>query len=646
MLPLNDDFSEYSIVELEHLQSKIKIELDQLAQNTFRGGVGNLGWMSTPHDTPENTEWVRIQLDGDPLIDQIALLPIIWHDSKNGFQSDAFPSKLKVIAGTKANPEGIEIASFANNQNMGSQLAPLILDFEPIHATWIRVEATRLSPRLLDGQPIFQLSEIFIFSGQKIVSLKQPITVSSSSRNNRVTNSAQKEMLVDGIGPYLMDSAQGKQSDAFETFFERGLELILTIDLETDTDVDGITLHAADVSRNVPQIHHADYGIPKHLIVEGSRHADFSKAVPLLEYHRETAYTAGPIIMMNFPKFSGRYLRFKVLDAYKAPEATDRWRCVGLAEIEILSQGKNRALGKKVEVASRGSLQEGNPEPLTDGRNHFGKILSTRDWLNQLARRQYLETKLTDLTDALNVRYEQQRQLLNRMTWLAALFAAGIIISVLISRLLQMRQIARLKERLAADLHDELGANLHSIGLLSDIARDAETAEEWQVLSQRIRELTERSGSSVQHCTNMLESAKLEIGLIAEMRRTAERIATNLQHSQTIEGETFLEDLTPRTRFDLFLFYKEALVNICRHSGANQIHTTLKADKNNISLRVSDNGTGLPAGSAPPPSLARRAKLLNAKLKVQSAPEGGTLILLNIRKSPWYSRIFPINTFS
>ncbi len=132
--------------------------------------------------------------------------------------------------------------------------------------------------------------------------------------------------------------------------------------------------------------------------------------------------------------------------------------------------------------------------------------------------------------------------------------------------------------RLAADLHDELGANLHTIGLLSDLAFETTNdPEELSNLHRRIRSETERSGTAVRHCTDMLEADKLYTDLKEDMARAARRIMAKLEHEITITGEKYIDQLKPRTRIDLFLFYKECLINICRHSSATQLKTHLSA---------------------------------------------------------------------
>jgi len=213
------------------------------------------------------------------------------------------------------------------------------------------------------------------------------------------------------------------------------------------------------------------------------------------------------------------------------------------------------------------------------------------------------------------------------------LLAVGIVVIALIDRMGKMREIARVKERFAADLHDELGANLHAIGLLSDLAADArDDPEESAMLHERIRAVTERTGTAMRHCTDILEANGLYTGLTADMRRAAGRIMAKLDHDFSVTGEAHLNRLKPRTRVDLFLFYKECLVNISRHSGATRFSTQLMADGREVRLTVSDNGQGV---KEVPASLRRRARLLRARVAVESPSDGGTCITLTLRVTRW-----------
>ncbi|MDP4625272.1 MAG: ATP-binding protein [Akkermansiaceae bacterium] len=622
-----------------HKLSELEAQLDEIdrtlldqAELTLRTGVGNLGWLSKLTPEPREIEWAQVEFTEPKLIDQIILVPVIVRDSHNGNQSDGFPQEFKILAGNADDSEGITIAEYSAADHLTPRVAPLVISFDPVEASWVRIEAKPIPSKTWGDRSAVQLSELLVFSGEENVALRCPVKVSSSERD-WVRYSTFPAALVDGLMPYLMDAAEGEKGEPFIVFYGSGRTYKLSVDLGKSIPLSGIYLHSADIRENIPRIYHADYAMPRHMKVEGASQADFSDARTLVDFQRETIYQAGPMVMLPFPETDCRYVRLSVLEGYQAPEATGSHRCTGFAEIELLSKGTNVALGKIFESELNIRNTQGELPNLTDGLDHYGEILPIRTWLNQLALRHDLEYERPLIVAELGKRYSIQKAQLRIMYWIAAILGAGIVLIILIDRILRLRQVARLKQRFAADLHDELGANLHSIGLISDVAQDAETKDEWQTLSARIRELTERTGTAVRHCTNMLESKNLYFGLVGDMRRAAERITTNATHDINIEGEEHLQKLKARLRVDLFLFYRECLINICRHSGATHIETHLVAEKQRIVLTVTDNGTGLPAdfGEKLPLALERRAKLLRGKLTITSPPSGGTSVHLKIR---------------
>jgi signal transduction histidine kinase len=440
----------------------------------------------------------------------------------------------------------------------------------------------------------------------------------------------------------VLNAAHGEKSPDFCCFFFKDDPFLFSMDLGEPLPLNRIHLHAADRQETVPHLQHADYALPKHMMVEGANKPDFSDAVILTEYKRTTIYDACSIIPLQFPETTCRYVRLRFVDAYKAPEASDQHRCIGFTEIELFSEGKNVAQNKLFQQIGKLNFTAGVPEALTDGRNHYGIILPMKTWLTELALRHDLEVERPIIASELNKRYALQKTNLKRMTWLASLLTAGIILFIWIERYFHRKQVRHIKERFAADLHDEIGANLHTIGLLSDMADEVTASpEKLSDYLHRIRAVTERSGCAVRHVTELNEAEELFTGLKADMQRAAERVVDKLEHDLVFEGEEYLQKIKLRTRVDLFLFYKECLINICRHSGATQLSTHLVINPPSISLSITDNGHGLPDSmkNGIPKSLIRRARLLKAKVSVNNPPAGGTQINLTLR-SIWRLRIF------
>ena len=249
--------------------------------------------------------------------------------------------------------------------------------------------------------------------------------------------------------------------------------------------------------------------------------------------------------------------------------------------------------------------------------------------MHQLARRHDLEQQRPQVALALADGYERQRLYLNSLIWISVLLAVGIAFTLLITRMLRNHQMAAIRERFAADLHDELGANIHTISLLNDIALSAlDTPERLAKVLHQSQDLTQRTGTAVRHCIDLQKAEGLYDSLPGNMRRAATRILAELEHELRIENEAFFETLNLQAKSDLFLFYKECLVNISRHAEAIRFKTHLSTEGHFIVLTVQDNGLG---ATEVPASLMRRAHLLKANIHLSTPVDGGTCITLKLK---------------
>jgi signal transduction histidine kinase len=623
-----------SLTALEQRLAEIDRQLGHLANYNPSGGVGAIGSRSRSYETPDQKEWLEIDLGAPALLDQIVVVPAIRRDGVNGFQADGFPAAFRVRAGTGDDREGKIVAEFGRSDGLLPRIAPVVIPCHGLPATWIRLEATELSRREFDAKFVLQFSEILAFSGEENAALHRPVKY-GGGRERAPAPGWPEAGVVDGFLPYLMATAAGAKSVAYLSSTELGERPTLTIDLGASYRLSRLHLHAVDQSDTVPQTHVGDLGIPQVLRVEGADAADFSDARLLVESRYETLYDVGPVLTEKFPEVSCRYVRLAAVRMNRdAPFRAGPPR-LGFAEIELFSQGRNVALGRPVTANFSTDGTTRSLASLTDGRNFYGEILPFRTWLNQLALRHELERQRPLVSAELSRRYTEQKINITRLTSLAVVLALGVVVIVLVNRSRQQRAVEDTRKRIAADLHDELGADLHAIGLLSDLAVAAQGApERLRDLLQRMRALTEHTGKAARHCTNLIEAQDLHGDLVNDMRHTSERLLADLEHQLEFEGEARLRQLKPRRRVDLLLFYQESLMNIIRHSGATRVHTRLSAVDGQISLTVSDNGRGLSGGV--PASLKRRARLLNGEICAGAAgSSSGTCIMLRIERR-WF----------
>jgi signal transduction histidine kinase len=606
----------------------IDAELDQLAAFTLRSGIGSVGYRSQLHETPEELEWVHIELGEDVLIDQAVLVPMLFLVPETGFCAEGFPQAFRILAGTGQTTN--VVAEITTEDHVMPRIAPLAVSFPPVKASWITIEATVLSPRLWDERYVFQLSEIMVFSGNDNVALNKPVT-SPLSYPNHVTGPFHNQHLVDGFTPYLMDAAQKENSKTqLINIDDTTTPPTLTIELDTSYPINQINLHTANLEYSIPMSQSSNRAVPRHIRIWGANQADFSDAVVLCEHQQKTIYDNGPIIILRVPETRCAFVKIEILDYRPVGSATYKQKSIAFAEIEVISNGQNVALHAPVKASSNLATSSRTMSRITDGLSYYGEILPIRVWMNQLSRRHDLENARPEIALELNQLYAAQKVKLRTTQGTVLFLIIAIVFTILIDHIIRLRQAARIRERFAADLHDELGATNYTIGLFSDaLCRENCTPEKRKMLYGRIRTIVDQNGRAIRNISNLLD-ADIYQGLVQDIERIAERVSGKLEHSLTIEGEELLNHLPPRTRADLFLFFKESLVNVCRHSTATAIRTHIAATPKQLTLTVSDNGQGLPDNKIPP-SLKRRAKLFKAKISIDESADGGAQITLILR---------------
>lgn len=618
-----------TVLQLEERLESIDQQLKQLARYTPDGNLRAIGYRSQHHNTPQHPEWIEVTLGETTKLDEVVLIPCIRRDENNQLQPDAFPLQFRLIAGRSDDRNGRLIAEFIGNASLAQGIAPLIIPCDEVEASWIRVEVPKLPKRAFDQRYAFQLAEIMAFRGKTNLALHQPVQTSSASQ----LPAWSPRYATDGFIPYLMNAAGSGKSVAYLHPVREVSPPQLTIDLGQSLPISQINLHAIDLSDSLPQTFASNFGIPEEMIVLGATRSDFSDAVTLFELQKSSIYETGPIMNLPFPITDCRYIQLKIIKPTSTALYGGFPPKIGFAEIEVLADGENVAKGKTVTANFRQFINYRPLESLTDGLNIYGKILPLREWMGQLAERHKLESERPAVVKELALCYARQKNNLQRMSWMVAALGAGIFISILVNWIMRMRHVTKIKERFAVDLHDELGANLHAIKMLGDLAEDTQSPTELKALLDRSRNFAKRSIKAVRYCTNTLAGRGFCKNLPEDMQHSADRLLADIEHHLSFEGEAFLENLSPRKRVDLFFFFKESLSNIIRHSGATRVDAKLKVTPQQLTLRIHDNGLGLQDGI--PASLKRRNRLLKGKLAVSRPPKGGTQITLNLKLQKW-----------
>jgi signal transduction histidine kinase len=237
-----------------------------------------------------------------------------------------------------------------------------------------------------------------------------------------------------------------------------------------------------------------------------------------------------------------------------------------------------------------------------------------------------------------------------RIQWLlgaVALLAAAIVIwnsllhrkvraqTEIIERHVASQSIHQERARIARDLHDEIGSNLGSLTLLSQIAeeefKDDENARREFGELHRIARKTYDSLRDIVWLTAS-DSPDPEV-LEHRLRETAEMMLSSVRHTVSLNLAALPRELPLEFARHVLLIFKEALHNAVRHADATLITVNALASPARFQLCIRDNGRGFDpatvAESAGLPSVRERAHVLHADLQIRSAPGHGAEFLLD-----------------
>ena len=209
-------------------------------------------------------------------------------------------------------------------------------------------------------------------------------------------------------------------------------------------------------------------------------------------------------------------------------------------------------------------------------------------------------------------------------------------------RLMSRDQLDQIRKRIASDLHDDIGSNLGSISLIARTARKdlvrlhgpEEIAEDLGEVESIARE----SSLAMRDIVWLLERRQDSIGdLVQRMRETAGRLLREINYTLDCDSNKTAAKLSLDAKRHLFLFYKEAIHNVLKHSKANKVSIRLWDENDKLALEILDNGIGLPVTADLNPTSVRkledRARVLEGLLQIVSSKETGTRILLFVKRS-------------
>ncbi len=201
-----------------------------------------------------------------------------------------------------------------------------------------------------------------------------------------------------------------------------------------------------------------------------------------------------------------------------------------------------------------------------------------------------------------------------------------------------LETIERERQRVARELHDDVGQALATVGILLDTleltpeAVPATIRPELIATRTTISEITESLARIVREYH---PAELLGLGLADTLRTHVRQFAERHQLTWRFTAPRVEGVLAPDQELHVYRVVQEALANTARHAHAWAVDITITATAEHLLVRIHDDGAGFDPDAAPArgvglATMRERAMLLRGTLTVESTPADGTTVELTV----------------
>lgn len=614
--------------DIEERQNEILADLQSLPENAIESfSLQTFGYHSggNPRLRPK---WIQIDLGETVEPDAIALFPVTVQFKGETIFGWGFPKNFQIEISDDKDFNSRENIVEGGTPASARVRWPYYKEIGGFSGRYIRITATGLWKPENDPRGAFALSEIMVLKGERNLAVGQPVTARDTSESG---NKWSRRFVNDGLT--ALGLPHGEEVSPTTGFRSRSKEAItaswVQVDLGESLPLQEVRIILADSIANVPD---PTTRFPYPITVQASEHPDMQKAETLGRITPSQIALIGnnPVILPVKDGY-GRYIRLTV--SQKTPGPMD----FSLAELQVYSENQNVALDKSVSASHPLTSKEFTPDFLVDGYSSRRSLISYQSWLSNLVQRNKLtrEWHQIEKTRLELVDRTFTRGVVSSITGLLGGLALAFIIFAQ-GRVKRRKDLEALRQRIASDLHDDIGSNLSSIALLAELGKTE--AGEPDLVVEELTEIKTTADKTIESMRDIVwlirPGEETWKQMMTRFRETASKLLRAHDYSFIEKGQMHDDRLPLEFKRDFFLIYKEVLNNIVRHAHADKVYIEVETNRGKLDLTIQDDGKGFDnldhefrEGNGLR-NLRMRAQAIGANLKVKSTLNSGTTVHL------------------
>ncbi|HEV8273388.1 MAG TPA: two-component regulator propeller domain-containing protein [Chitinophagaceae bacterium] len=225
-------------------------------------------------------------------------------------------------------------------------------------------------------------------------------------------------------------------------------------------------------------------------------------------------------------------------------------------------------------------------------------------------------------------------------TWwfrtLVVLAVAALVYGIYRYRLSHILRLQNIRNRIAADLHDDIGSTLNSISVYSEVAKKDQDGkmEALEMIGQSSRKVIDAMSDivwTINPENDSFEKIILRMRSISYNLLRAKQIDFSFKADENLNGLK----LSLEERRNFYLIFKEALNNLVKYSNAKRASVLLSKNSHHICLLIRDDGVGFDTtrkyNGNGLINMKKRAKEIKAEFSIDSGNGIGTNIELKLK---------------
>jgi signal transduction histidine kinase/ligand-binding sensor domain-containing protein len=206
-------------------------------------------------------------------------------------------------------------------------------------------------------------------------------------------------------------------------------------------------------------------------------------------------------------------------------------------------------------------------------------------------------------------------------------------------RIKRILAVEKIRNRVARDLHDDMGSTLSTINILSSMAK-AKLNSDAVKTGEYINKISDNSQRMMEAMDDIVWAIKPANDSMQKVVGRMREFATSVFEAKDIELDFKADEgvndvkINMEARRDFFLIFKEAVNNAAKYSKCEQAAVHVFVENNKLKLLVKDNGIGFDVKAADSGNglgnMQKRAGALKGKLEMKSEIGTGTEVMLTV----------------